>query len=79
MGKEAGKRERKKKNQATEREKRDVKIWKVEKRRRVSGGCRVGGLEDTETCWLFCLTASALSSGRAAEEEGGVRGGGSGG
>lgn len=47
-------------------------IWKVEKRRRESGGCRVGESEDTETCWLFCLAASALSSGRAAEEGGGV-------
>lgn len=51
-------------------------IWKVEKRRRESRGCRVGESEDTETCWLFCLAASALSSGRAAEEEVDGRGGG---
>lgn len=25
--------------------------------------------ENMGTCWLFCLAASALSSGRAAEEE----------
>lgn len=51
-------------------------IWKVEKRRRESGGCRVGESEDTETCWLFCLAAPALSSGRAAEGGKGWGGGG---
>lgn len=45
------------------------------RRRRESGGCRVGESEDTETCWLFCLAASALSSGRAAEEGAGRRAG----
>lgn len=84
-GKELRKQGRKERGKNTRRKqkwKRDRKLGcgktedVVEKRRRESGGCRVGESEDTETCWLFCLAASALSSGRAAEEGEAEEGGG---
>lgn len=42
--------------------------WEIERFKRANAAAELA-LENMGTCWLFCLAASALSSGRAAEEE----------